>query len=51
MSKYGFHLRVARKNLLLLKENMVASFWFTALHLNKMQKFWNNVLWTDETKF
>ena len=29
---------------------MAAQLRFVKLHLNKPQDFWNNVLWTDETK-
>ena len=36
--------------LFLSKKNMAALLRFAKLHLNKPQDFWNNVLWTDETK-
>ena len=29
---------------------MAAQLRFAKLHLNKPQDFWNNVLWTDQTK-
>jgi len=29
---------------------MAAQLRFAKLHLNKAQDFWNNVLWTDQTK-
>jgi len=29
---------------------MAAQLKFVKLHLNKPQDFWNNVLWTDQTK-
>ena len=32
------------------KKNMAAQLRFAKLHLNKPQDFWNNVLWTDQTK-
>ena len=35
---------------LLSKKNMAAQLLFAKLHLNKPQDFWNNVLWTDQTK-
>ena len=40
----------ARRKPLLSKKNMAAQLRFAWLHLNKPQDFWNNVLWTDETK-
>ena len=35
---------------LLSKKNMAAQLRFAKLHLIKPQDFWNNVLWTDQTK-
>ena len=39
-----------QKKPLLSKTNMAAQLRLAKLHLNKPQDFWNNVLWTDQTK-
>ena len=39
-----------RRKPLLSKNNMAAQLRFVKLHLNKAQDFWNNVLWTEQSK-
>lgn len=39
-----------QENVFSLKKNIAARLRFMKLHLNKSEDFWNNVLWTDETK-
>ena len=50
LGKNGIHGRVARRKPLLTKKNMNAHLKFAKKHLDDPQEFWNNVLWTDESK-
>ncbi|RXM34592.1 Pleiotrophin [Acipenser ruthenus] len=50
LGKNGIHGRVARRKPLLTKKNMNARLKFAKKHLDDPQEFWNNVLWTDESK-
>ena len=43
--------RVARKKRLVSKRNLVSCFKFAKQHVHKDLSFWQNVLWTDESKF
>lgn len=40
----------SKRQLLLTKKDMTTQFRFAKVHLNKLQAFWKNDLWTDETK-
>lgn len=46
----GIHGRVPRRKPLLTKKNIKARLTFATKHLNDPQDFWENILWTDETK-
>ena len=46
--KFG---RVARKKPLVSKRNLVSRLKFAKQHVHKDLSFWQNVLWTDESKF
>ena len=48
--KFGFHGRCARSKPLLSKKNIKARLKFARENIDKDQVFWNNVLWTDESK-
>lgn len=50
LNKSGLFGRFARRKPPLSKKSMTAWFIFAKLHLNKTQDFWNNVVWTHETK-
>lgn len=50
MAKNGVHGRTPRRKPLLSKKNIVARLMFAKRHLDTPQKFWQNILWTDETK-
>ena len=43
--------RVARKKPLVSKRNLVSRLKFAKQHVHKGLSFWQNVLWTDESKF
>ena len=43
--------RVARKKPLVSKRNLVSRLKFAKQHVHKDLSFWQNVLWTDESKF
>lgn len=47
---YGLFQRFARRNPLLVINNVEAQLWVAKLHLKKPQELWNIVLWIDETK-
>uniref|UniRef100_A0A9J8B3Q1 Transposase n=1 Tax=Cyprinus carpio carpio TaxID=630221 RepID=A0A9J8B3Q1_CYPCA len=50
LQKYNFHGRCARRKPLLSKKNIKARLKFARENVDKDQDFWNNVLWTDESK-
>ncbi len=50
LGKNGLHGRVPRPKLLLSKKNIKAHLSFARKHLDDPQDFWENTLWTDETK-
>lgn len=50
LGKNGIHGRVPRRKPLLSKKNIKARLTFAKTHLDHPQSFWNNVLWTDESK-
>uniref|UniRef100_A0AAR2LJV0 Transposase n=1 Tax=Pygocentrus nattereri TaxID=42514 RepID=A0AAR2LJV0_PYGNA len=50
LGKNGLHGRVPRRKPLLSKKNIKAHLNFSKTHLDDPQHFWENILWTDETK-
>lgn len=48
--KNGLHGRVPRRKPLLSQKNIKAGLMFARKHLDDPQHFWENTLWTDETK-
>uniref|UniRef100_A0A803JRB0 N-acetylgalactosaminidase, alpha- n=1 Tax=Xenopus tropicalis TaxID=8364 RepID=A0A803JRB0_XENTR len=50
LGKNGLHGRFPRHKPLLSKQNIMARLNFAKKHLNDCQDFWENILWTDETK-
>lgn len=50
LNKNGVHGRTPRRKPLLTKKNIAARQKFTKDHLDVPQQFWQNILWTDETK-
>uniref|UniRef100_A0A8C4SHN1 Transposase Tc1-like domain-containing protein n=1 Tax=Erpetoichthys calabaricus TaxID=27687 RepID=A0A8C4SHN1_ERPCA len=50
LGKNGLHGRCPRRKPLLSKKNIRARLNFAKKHLNDCQDFWENTLWTDETK-
>uniref|UniRef100_A0A3B3DJG5 Transposase n=1 Tax=Oryzias melastigma TaxID=30732 RepID=A0A3B3DJG5_ORYME len=50
LGKNGLHGRVPRRKPLLSKKNIKARLNFAKKHLDDCQDFWENILWTDETK-
>ncbi|KAK3547241.1 hypothetical protein QTP86_017822, partial [Hemibagrus guttatus] len=50
LGKNGLHGRVPRQKPLLSKKNIKARLSFARKHLDDPQDFWENTLWTDETK-
>lgn len=50
LHKFNLHGRCARRKPLLSKKNMKARLKFARVNVDKDQDFWNNVLWTDESK-
>ncbi|KAK3568483.1 hypothetical protein QTP86_008234 [Hemibagrus guttatus] len=50
LGKNGLHGRVPRRKPLLSKKNIKARLSFARKHLDDPQDFWENALWTDETK-
>ena len=47
----GFNGRVASKKPYLSKDNQVTRLHYTKTYLEKLLGYWNEVLWSDETKF
>ena len=50
LNKKDVHARTPRKLPLLSKKNIAASLKFAKEHLDVPQRYWQNILWTDETK-
>ena len=50
LNKNGVHRRTPRRKPLLSKENIAAHLKFAKEQLNVSQNYWQNILWTDETK-
>ncbi|KAK3568377.1 hypothetical protein QTP86_005584 [Hemibagrus guttatus] len=50
LGKSGLHGRVPRRKPLLSKKNIKTHLSFARKHLDDPQDFWENTLWTDETK-
>ncbi|KAK3538689.1 hypothetical protein QTP86_012999 [Hemibagrus guttatus] len=50
LGKNGLHGRVPRRKPLLSKKNIKPRLSFARKHLDDAQDFWENTLWTDETK-
>ncbi|KAG2465172.1 TCB1 transposase, partial [Polypterus senegalus] len=50
LSQSGLHGRQPRRTPLLKTNHKNARLEFAKLHVDKPQRFWENVLWTDETK-
>ncbi|KAK3542023.1 hypothetical protein QTP86_010605 [Hemibagrus guttatus] len=50
LGKNGLHGRVPRRKPLLNKKNIKARLSFARKHFDDPQDFWENTLWTDETK-
>lgn len=50
LNKNGFHGRTPRRKPLLTKKNIAARLKFAKDHHDVPQQFWDNILWTDETK-
>ena len=46
----GFHARTPRRTPLLTHKHKKAPLYYAQGNLNKPQKFWNTILWSDETK-
>uniref|UniRef100_A0A8C5MKH6 Transposase n=1 Tax=Leptobrachium leishanense TaxID=445787 RepID=A0A8C5MKH6_9ANUR len=46
----GLHARTPRRTLLLSPKNKKSRLQYAKSHVDKPQKFWDSVLWTDETK-
>ena len=49
LNKNGVHGRTTRKKPLLSKKNIAAHLKFAKVHLDVSQRYWQNILWTDET--
>ena len=49
LNKNGVHGRTPRKKPLLSKKNIAARLKFAKVHLDVPQRYWQNILWTDET--
>lgn len=50
LNKNGFHGRIPQRKPLLSKKNIAARLQFAQEHLDVPQQYWQNILWTDETK-
>lgn len=50
LNLFLFGSKMARRKPLLSTNNVGAKFRFAKLHLKKPPDFWNNSIWTDETK-
>ncbi len=50
LNRRGLYARSPRKPLLLKKKHVEARLKFAAQHLVKPTKYWQNIVWSDETK-
>uniref|UniRef100_A0A803JCJ7 Transposase Tc1-like domain-containing protein n=1 Tax=Xenopus tropicalis TaxID=8364 RepID=A0A803JCJ7_XENTR len=50
LNKNEFHGRIPQRKPLLYKKNIAARLKFAKEHLDVPQQYWQNILWTDETK-
>ncbi|KAJ4919085.1 hypothetical protein JOQ06_026302, partial [Pogonophryne albipinna] len=50
LNKNGVHGRTSRRKPLLSRTNIAARLKFAKEHLDVPQHYWQNILWTDETK-
>uniref|UniRef100_A0A8C4N7K6 Transposase n=1 Tax=Eptatretus burgeri TaxID=7764 RepID=A0A8C4N7K6_EPTBU len=50
LSKNGVHRRIPRRRALLSKKNIDTCLKFAKDHLDDLEGYWKNVLWTDESK-
>uniref|UniRef100_A0A3B4X5Q9 Transposase Tc1-like domain-containing protein n=1 Tax=Seriola lalandi dorsalis TaxID=1841481 RepID=A0A3B4X5Q9_SERLL len=50
LNKQGIYSRTPRRKQLLTKKNIAARLKFAKAHIDTPQRYWQNVLWTDETK-
>ncbi|KAJ4935272.1 hypothetical protein JOQ06_016808 [Pogonophryne albipinna] len=50
LNKNGVHGRTPRRKPLLSRKNIAARLKFAKEHLDVPQHYWQNILWTDETK-
>ncbi|KAF7655970.1 hypothetical protein LDENG_00047760 [Lucifuga dentata] len=50
LNRHGVHSRTPRRKPLLSKKIITACLKFAKEHLDPPQHYWENVLWTDETK-
>uniref|UniRef100_A0A8C5Q5G5 Transposase n=1 Tax=Leptobrachium leishanense TaxID=445787 RepID=A0A8C5Q5G5_9ANUR len=50
LNKNGVHGRTPRRKPLLSRKNIAARLKFAKEHLDVAQHYWQNILWTDETK-
>ena len=50
LDERGFYGRRLRRTPLLIERHKKARLEFAKTHLNKPKSFWENVLWTDETR-
>ncbi len=50
LNRRGLYASSSRKALLLKKKHVEARLKFAAQHLDKPVKYWENILWSDETK-
>uniref|UniRef100_A0AAR2K185 Transposase Tc1-like domain-containing protein n=1 Tax=Pygocentrus nattereri TaxID=42514 RepID=A0AAR2K185_PYGNA len=50
LNKQGVYGRTPRRKPLLTKKNIAARLKFAKEHIDTSQRYWQNVLWTDETK-
>ena len=49
LNNNGVHGKTPRKKPLLSKKNIAARLKFAKVHLDVPQRYWLNILWTDET--
>ena len=49
LSKNGVYGRTPQKKPLLSRKNIAARLKFAKVHLDVPQRYWQNIMWTDET--
>nr|ACI69337.1 Transposable element Tcb1 transposase [Salmo salar] len=49
LNKNGVHGRIPQKKPLLSQKTIAAHLKFAKLHLDVPQRYWQNILWTDQT--